>query len=368
MRGMGRIFKRGDTFWIAYNHRGKEFRESSHSSNERVASKLLKKRIIESGRGRVIGPSEERVTFDGMAADLENYYRINRKRSLKSLPYWLKHLRDAFSGWRAIDITADHVRGYVAKRLAGEPPPSKVKKATPATVNRELTALKRMFSLAVRDHGRLMSAPYIKLLEENNARQGFVEPGDFARLRAALPAYLQDPVGFLYHSAWRKGEMRSLEWRDVDLDGRAIRLRPENSKTNQGRVLILAHELLAIIERARDKRRLDCPFVFHDDGQPIGDFRKAWRNACKAAGLEGLVVHDLRRSGVRNMIRAGTPERVAMARSGHKTRAMLDRYNITSEEDLRLSAERTGAYVEEHQTVEEHKTAKVTPITTGRAA
>lgn len=156
--------------------------------------------------------------------------------------------------------------------------------------------------------------------------------------------------------------MRSLEWRDVDLDGRAIRLRPENSKTNQGRVLILTHELLAIIERARDKRRLDCPFVFHNDGQPIGDFRKAWRNACKAAGLEGLVVHDLRRSGVRNMIRAGTPERVAMARSGHKTRAMLDRYNIVSEEDLRQSAERTGAYVDDHQT------AKVTPITAGRAA
>lgn len=189
--------------------------------SERVAGKLLKKRIIESGRGRVLGPAEERVTFDDMAADLEHYYEINRKRSLKSLPYWLKHLRDAFSGWRAIDITADHVRGYVAKRLAGEPPPSKVKKATPATVNRELTALKRMFSLAVRDNGRLLSAPYIKLLDENNARQGFVEPGDFARLRAALPAYLRDPIGF---SITRLGERaRCGRWSGATLTSTAAR-------------------------------------------------------------------------------------------------------------------------------------------------
>lgn len=353
MKGLGRIFKRGDVWHIAYNHRGREFRESSHSTNEKVASKLLKRRIAESGRGRVLGAAEERVTFEEIAGALEQHYRIHGKRSLKSLPYWLKRLRDRFTTWRAIDITADQVQSYIVGRLEAG--------ASPATVNRELTALKRMFSLAV-ENGRLLTAPRIRLLEEHNARQGFVDPGDFARLRAALPPYLQDPIGFLYHSAWRKGEMRSLEWRDVDLDGRAIRLRPENSKTNEGRVLILAHELLAIIERARDNRRLDCAFVFHDAGQPIGDFRKAWRNACKAAGLEGLVVHDLRRSGVRNMIRAGTPERVAMARSGHKTRSMLDRYNIVSEEDLRLSAERTGAYVEEHQT------AKVTPINTGRAA
>ena len=211
-----------------------------------------------------------------------------------------------------------------------------------------------MFSLAVHG-GRLGAAPFIKLLEENNVRQGFVEPGDFARLRNALPDYLRDPVAFLYFSAWRKGEMQSLEWRDIDLLGCAVRLRLENSKMGTAEYSS-SRANCSTSSRASENRRPDCPFVFHEDGRPIGDFRKAWRNACRTAGLIGILIHDLRRSGVRNMIRAGTPERVAMAISGHKTRSMLDRYNIVSEADLDAAVERTGIYVEQQQN------PKVTPL------
>ena len=128
--------------------------------------------------------------------------------------------------------------------------------------------------------------------------------------------------------------MRTLEWRDVDLAGREVRLRPEVSKNKDGRVLPLRGELLEIVESARDVRRMDCPFVFHDEGEPICDSRKAWKTACKKAKLSGIIVHDLRRTAVRNMVRAGIPERVAMELSGHKTRRIFDRYNIVSNEDL----------------------------------
>jgi integrase len=173
-----------------------------------------------------------------------------------------------------------------------------------------------------------------------------------------LPTHLQDAIGFLYLSGWRVGEMRSLEWRDIDLAGQAIRLRPENSKNKQGRVLKLTGELFAIIIRACDGRRLDGAFVFHNDGKQIGDFRKSWRSACLAAGLGKILVHDMRRSSVRNMVRAGVPERVAMAVSGHKTRTIFDRYNIVAETDLDVAAARIDEYVQQRQ----NEPSKVTPL------
>jgi len=143
--------------------------------------------------------------------------------------------------------------------------------------------------------------------------------------------YLKDPITFLYLSGWRLGEMKTLEWRDVDIAGQVVRLRPAISKNKDGQVLPLSGELLEIIVRASANRRLDCPFVFHLDGQPVGDFKRSWATACKTAGVGKVLVHDLCRTAVRNMVRAGIPDRVAMALSGHKTRSVFDRYNIVSE-------------------------------------
>ena len=283
MKGMGRIFKRGEVWWVAYSHRGHEYRESTKTAGtkgETLAGKLLKKRIGEIGRGRLIGPNEEKVTFEAMAKDLVNDYKNNGKRSVRSAELSVRHLHGFFALDRAVDITTDRIRAYIADRQSTD--------AANASINRELSALKRMFTLAVQA-GRLATRPHIPMLDEENARQGFVDHESFLALCNALPDYLQDPVAFLYYASWRVSEMRGLEWRDVDLPGRVIRLRPELSKNKTGRVLPLSGELLEVIARAADRRRLDCPSVFHVDGQPIGDFRKAWWKACITVGLGAMV-------------------------------------------------------------------------------
>jgi integrase len=98
---------------------------------------------------------------------------------------------------------------------------------------------------------------------------------------------------------------------------RTLRLRPEHSKNKHARVLPIVGELAAVIERRIKSRRLDCPYVFHQNGWAIGDFRKVWRTACRAIGHQGRIVHDLSRSGVRHLIQAGVDPHTVMAFSGH---------------------------------------------------
>ena len=123
-------------------------------------------------------------------------------------------------------------------------------------------------------------------------------------------------------------------------------------------MLVLTGDLLDVIIRRVAERRLDCPLVFHRDGLPIGDFRKAWRRACAAAGVESRRFHDMRRSAVRNLVRAGVPERVAMEVTGHKTRSVFDRYNIVSEADLAEAAARVSTYIADRRT----EAPPVTPL------
>ncbi len=274
-RGTGLVFqptwkdkKTGETktqttYWIQYNVRGKRIRENSKSCNPADAARLLKKRLAEAQRGKPVGPDVEKTTLGDLATMLRNDYAVNG-HGIESIKAPLTHLIDYFGeNCRAIDITSDRVTAYIAERSEAG--------AAQATINRSLSALKRAFRLA-EIAKKVADRPYIAMLAEDNARQGFVTPSEFERLRANLPADLRDPVEFLYRSAWRVGEMRSLEWRDIK--DSVIRLRSENSKNKRGRVLPLRRELADIIERARARRLPDLPFVFHrDDGSPIGLFR-----------------------------------------------------------------------------------------------
>ncbi|MFQ5968844.1 MAG: tyrosine-type recombinase/integrase [Acidimicrobiia bacterium] len=157
-------------------------------------------------------------------------------------------------------------------------------------------------------------------------------------------------LDFAYLSGWRRGEIIGLQWRDVDRVVGVIRLRPELSKNKDGRVLVLSRPLKDLIERRWQARMLGCLFVFHVNGHRIGDWRKTWKRACQAAGLLGKLFHDLRRTVVRNLVRAGVPERVAMSATGHKSRSVFDRYNIVSEADLKQAATRVAEYVSDQPT------------------
>jgi integrase len=344
-RGSGRIFLRGPVWWIAYCHRGKELRESSHSQDESVARKLLRHRLREIGADqlgakRFVGPRQERVSVDELLDDYETEYRVSGRKALGKQRSHVHAVRAAFTGMRAVDMTTAGVRRVVAEWQGAS--------VAPATINRRLAVLRRAFALAVEaEPPKLAGAPRLPKLEEHNARQGFFDRGELLAVLAALPDDdLRDFTEWAYWTGMRKGESAALTWATCDRETWTLRLHARDAKTGKGRVLALDGPLRAIMERRLRARRLDTPLIFHRDGAPVGDFRKAWGSACRATGLSGRLFHDLRRTGVRNLVRAGVPQSVAMAISGHRTDSVFRRYDITSETDLREAVRKVTAYVE----------------------
>ena len=316
---MGSIYKRGGKFWIKYHRNGKCYRESSGSDKKMVAKKLLEIREGEIAQGKLPGIVFDKTTFDQLADGFCRDYRINQKRSLKRAEGGVRHLRTFFKGMRATSITTPVIHQYIEKRME--------EGAANATINRELSALKRMLNLGAKQTPPIVDrVPHIPMLRENNVRKGFFEHGDFIKLLEALPEYLRGFAAFAYRTGWRISEIAGLTWSQVDLELGIVRLEVGESKNNEGRTVYLDEELKAVLCQQlawRKRRRKLCPYVFLNrkgTGRVI-DIRSAWNTACTKTGIGKRFFHDLRRTAVRNMVRAGIPERVAMTISGHKTRS-----------------------------------------------
>jgi integrase len=172
--------------------------------------------------------------------DLVSDYRVRRVKSFGSVLSHLKPLREHFGDWRALEINFRAIEAYITTRREAE--------KSNATINRELELLRRALRLA-HDRQLLPSIPKVRALAEHNIRQGFFERPDLEAVVAALPAYLQDFTRLAYLTGWRKGEIISLKWTDVDPETGAIRLRPEAAKTGRGRTVMLDGDLAEVIDR-----------------------------------------------------------------------------------------------------------------------
>jgi integrase len=336
---MGSIYKRGKTYWVKYYRSGKAYRESSGSVKHSDAKRLLKLREGDGARGIPVTPKVGRARFDELAQDVVHDYLANQKRTVRDLQTRIdRHVGPFFGGRRAASITTADIRKYITRRQA--------EGAANAGINRELSVIRRAFNLAMQS-GKMMHKPYVPMLKENNVRTGFFEPEQFSSLHKHLPDYLKPFVHFAYITGWRRGEISGLQSRQIDFEAGRVTLDPGTTKNDEGRVFPFTRELRALLENQerytselqREEGKV-IPWVFHRKGKPIGDFRKAWATACKKAGVPGRIPHDFRRTAVRNLVRAGVPERVAMQMTGHKTRSVFERYNIVSEGDLDAAARR----------------------------
>lgn len=335
---MGSVYQRGNVYWIKYYRQGKANSESSHSKKKEVATRLLKQKEGEIAKGEIPSITFEKVTFTELVEDLKEDYRINQKKSLWRVEISVGHLTKFFGKMKASEITTDLIKEYRSHRLQSG--------RSNSTINRELAALKRIFHLGRQcTPPKVGIIPYIPMIKENNTRTGYFEFKEFLAVRNALPFPLNAIVIFGYRTGWRKSEILGLTWDRVDLKEGIVTLNPGETKNSDGRTLYLDEELLKEMHFLYMNRVKECPFVFHRDGKPVKDFRAAWDKACEAVGLQGKIFHDFRRTAVRDMVRSGIPERVAMQISGHRSRNVFDRYNIVNSEDLKEASRKHHEYL-----------------------
>jgi integrase len=316
----------------------------SRASQQTDATRLLKKREGEIADGKLPGIYFDRVKFDELTEEFLRDYKINGKKSLQRAEISVNHLEGFFGGLKVTQITSSKINKYIDSRLE--------EMAANGTINRELAALKRMMNMGARQTPpKVDRVPYIQMLEENNVRKGFFEHSDFLALRNALHEHLKGFATFAYKTGWRKSEIQNLSWDRVDMNNGFVRLESGETKNNEARTVYIDDELKEILRKQQEEQKHEGKIsryvsTCEDRTGPIKDLRGSWNKACKDAELGKRLFHDLRRTAVRNMVRAGIPERVAMMISGHKTRTIFERYNLVNDEDLKAATKKQAEYLE----------------------
>jgi len=350
-RGTAKPYLRGKIWWIRYSvpGEGQERFESSKSPSKNDAIRLLNKRRKEIDDRQIT--STDATIDDLLRLYLEDQRRQKRHSYQQADGYVRLHLEPAFGKIKASALTTKIIKAFIDQKQAAD--------YANASINRWLEALRRAYALGLKELPPLVYvAPEIEdlMLDENdNVREGFLEHEQYLRLRKELPDHQKLILVIGYHLGMRRGEILKLRWDQVDWDANLIRLEKRQTKGKKARNAPLYGELRAWFEMTYSARDPNCPFIVSWKGHGITEVKTAWKKARRRAGIPGLLIHDLRRTAVRNMIRAGISEKRAMEISGHKTNSMFKRYDITDERDIQADGERLARYLEEKARLAEER-------------
>jgi integrase len=359
-KGLGTLTPRGKTgdFYLRVKINGKEYTHATGTS-DLEAAKLERDRFLKTIRPSLSNSSNDvsKVTVSELLDDYIDHLRSDRKKDAKGIAQVIEaNLRPPFVGRLAASVTTQDGKNYRAARLASGG-------VQDSTVNKELKYL-----IAAYNHGKrqtpkkVIDTPYLPMEAVSNVRRGFIEVPEYRRLLGFLPPSLKLFLVLAFHGANRFSEITGLRRSQVNRRLGVIEL--QRTKNNEDRHLPIYGDMAEWLDKQEQVLHAECPecefvlFWHRDDikplhlkaepGSKLGRFDKTWKRAVKNAGFPGLLAHDLRRSGVRNMIQeAGLTEAHAMLISGHKTRAMLERYNIVFLKGIQESGKKLDAWMKD---------------------
>lgn len=380
VRGEGTIYRqKGSRYlWIQFFVNGKRHSESSHSDKKSVARKLLMQRRVEfAGKTPAANGSTE-LLIEELVDALIRDYSIHGLKSIDQLRgRWENHLKPYFAKIPAADLSMKQVTIYISQRQD--------EGAENASINREIAALKRAYSLAI-ESGKKLTPLKIRRLKEK-VREGFLEESQYYRLAEATAKqglWLRAMFEFAHNYGWRVGELKQLKVRQANFETQFVSLDRTQTKNGKARRVKMTARVMELLQQCAANKDFE-EFLFtrtvnargrkiRSLGGQIVDMRDVWQAACCEAGLgkmlcrahdrelvnescadcgsvvkpkdqkySGLLFHDLRRTAVRNMDDNGVSRKMGKATTGHLTDSTYDRYNIGGDAD----AERVAATLDE---------------------
>lgn len=350
---MGCIFKPKGTkyFYIKYYRNGKPYIESSKSTIKADAKRFLILRQGQIQEGRFHGLKVLKTTISDLLKLIIQKSEEDKLPSLADRRHYVKLIDEHFGATKAANLATVQLMEYRKRR--------REQGVSDQTINRELGVLRRAYHLAIEHDPPLVNRiPKISLTSEKGCiRKGFIEDAEFRALRGVLPDHLKVALTIGFYTGMRQGEILNLQWRQVDFTQNTLRLEPGTTKNKEGRIAPMISEMKDVLERwwlESLSKYPKCPWVIHRDGERITKhFGKSWKTACARVGLNGLLFHDLRRSAIRNLVRAGVPQSIAMSISGHKTDSVFRRYDIVSELDIADAGNKLSQYLENKRALDE---------------
>lgn len=343
VKGQGSVFRRRNSpsWHISFWNGWRQVRESARTADHAEAVKTLQRKLGDVAVGKSVGA--ERIRVSGLLELLIEDYRRHERADLHEAEQRVNRLlKPHFGEFRASAFTTRAVNHYIELRQKDG--------RKNATINRELALLRRAFRLGYEHDPQLVfRLPSIKALPEDNVREGFLEADKYHLILDALTDEIKPVFVVAYHLGMRTGELLALKRSWVDFEEGLIYVNGRVTKNRAPKTAPIYGDMKPWLEMLLSHGAMESPkciWLFSRKGKPVKSFKGDWEQACERSGVPGLLFHDLRRTAVRNMIRAGVPEKIAMQISGHKTASMLWRYNITDARDIKEAGKRTQRYLE----------------------
>lgn len=331
-------------WWCCYYVQGKPVRESCQTEDCNEAKKFLRGRLATADLHKL---SQDRVTVGQLLDLVLEDYKTHNRGSLPDLKSKIESRLGPFFGkMKAAQLGTIDIKGYQTARLR--------ERAAPASVNRELAVVRRALNLGAHHDPPLVShVPRFDFLPVDNAREGTITHDQYQALRDALPRHARCALVIAYHCGCRRGEIFKVERRHIDFHDKRILMPGRTTKNRQPKYIPIYGDMAEEIKAAMDEsdaeaceaKRKPCPYLIQWRGQAVSSLYTAWDKACKALGLEGTLLHDMRRVAATNMIEAGLSEHEAMEITGHKTPEIFRRYHIVSAKRMAVNAEKLAAHL-----------------------